>query len=62
MDRWAERDSTRGVTTYRIANFRGLAARTGKRKKQITKHAAAAKLHPPKMRRRSHLLTNVLVS
>lgn len=48
--------------TYRMANLRGLVARTGNKKKQMTKHAAAARLHPPKMRRRSHLLTVMDVS
>jgi hypothetical protein len=40
-----------------MANLRGVVAKTGKRKKQMTKHAAAARLHPPKTSRRSHLLT-----
>jgi hypothetical protein len=44
-------------STYRMANLRGRVAKTGKRKKQMTKHAAAARLHPPKTSRRSHLLT-----
>jgi hypothetical protein len=48
--------SIRGPT-HNMANLRGLVARTGKRKKQMTKHAAAARLHPPKTSRRSHLLT-----
>lgn len=43
-------------SVHNIANLRGLNERTGKRKKQITKHAAAATLHPANMRRRSHLL------
>lgn len=43
--------------TNRIANFRGFSARTGNRKKQITKQTKAAALHPPKTRSRSHRLT-----
>jgi len=43
--------------TYRIANFRGLRLRMGKRVKQTTKRARAARLRPPKRRRRSQRLT-----
>lgn len=43
-------------TDHKIANLRGRVAKTGKRKKQMTKHAAAARLQPPKTSRRSHLL------
>ena len=53
----------KGRYTYRIANFRGLSESTGKSAKQITKHAKAARLHPPKIRSRSHRLTvEVVVS
>lgn len=41
---------------HNIANLRGLKERTGKRKKQITKHAAAPTLQPANMSMRSHLL------
>ncbi len=47
----------KGRNTYRIANFRGLSESTGNSAKQITKHAKAARLHPPKIRSRSHRLT-----
>jgi hypothetical protein len=40
-----------------MANFREFSTSIGARKKQITKHARAARLHAPKMSRRSHLLT-----
>jgi hypothetical protein len=43
--------------TYKMANFRGLMAKTGSKAKQMTKHARAAMLQAPKTRRRSHLLT-----
>lgn len=43
--------------TYRIANFLGLRLRMGKRVKQMTKRARAARLRPPKRRRRSQRLT-----
>src|SRR6266536_5558968 len=43
--------------TYRMANFRGFSDKTGNRAKQITKHANAARLQPPNMSSRSHLLT-----
>lgn len=42
---------------HRMANLRGFIARTGKRKKQITKQTKAAALHPPKTRSRSHRLS-----
>lgn len=38
---------------HRIANFRGLRARTGKRKKHTMKHVAAPRLQAVKARRRS---------
>jgi hypothetical protein len=44
-------------STYRMANFRGLNERMGRRVKQITIRATAARLNAPKMRRRSHRLT-----
>jgi hypothetical protein len=47
----------KGGNTYRIANFRGLSESTGKSAKQTMKHAKAARLHPPKIRSRSHRLT-----
>ena len=47
------------MPTYKIANFLGFNVRTGIKAKQITKHASAAKLQPPKTRRRSHLLTRM---
>lgn len=40
--------------TYKMANFVGRRAKTGNRKKQMTKHTAAPKLHAPKTRIRSH--------
>lgn len=43
-------------SVHKIANLRGRKERTGKRKKQMTKQAAAPILHPANMRRRSHLL------
>jgi len=43
--------------TNKIANFRGTGHRMGNRAKQRTKQAKAARLHAPKTRRRSHLLT-----
>lgn len=44
--------------THKITNFRiFMVAKTGNKAKQITKHASAARLHAPKMRSRSHLLT-----
>ena len=50
------------VKAYKIANFLGLTATIGNRKKQMTKHAAAPRLQPEKMRMRSHLLTRRGVS
>ena len=47
--------------TYNIANFLGFNDSTGKSAKQMTKHASAARLHPPKIRRRSHRLTARIV-
>jgi len=41
---------------HRIANLRGRKERTGKRKKQMTKQAAAPMLQPANIRIRSHLL------
>ena len=46
-----------GVHTYRIANFRGTAAKTKNRLKQMMKHIKAARLHAPKIISRSHRLT-----
>jgi len=43
-------------TDQRIANLRGFKDSTGKRAKHTTKHARAARLHPPKISRRSHRL------
>ena len=43
-----------------MANFLGLVANNGNSVKQITKHAAAARLNAPKINSRSHLLTTVL--
>lgn len=40
-----------------MTNFDGLSDRTGNRKKQITKQAAAPKLQAPKIINRSHLFT-----
>lgn len=48
---------TENEITYKIANFRGLRLRMGKRVKQTTKRARAARLRPPKRRRRSQRLT-----
>lgn len=48
-----------GVKAYRMANLRGRTATMGKRKKQMTKQAAAPRLQPEKMRMRSHLLTGI---
>ena len=45
-----------------MANLRGRTATMGKRKKQMTKHTAAPRLQPEKMRMRSHLLTRKGVS
>ena len=45
--------------TYSMANFRGSSANTGSSVKQITKHAAAARLNAPKISSRSHLLTEL---
>lgn len=45
--------------TNKMANFRGTGHRMGKRAKQSTKQAKAAKLHAPKTSSRSHRLTNV---
>lgn len=45
------------VTTYNIANFLGRMLRMGRRVKQTTKRATAARLRPPKMRMRSQRLT-----
>lgn len=45
--------------TYKIANFLGTGQRMGKRAKQRTKHAKAARLHAPKTSNRSHLLTTL---
>jgi hypothetical protein len=60
----SERDALRvtclgnGVDeTHKIANFRGFSDKTGKSAKQMMKQARAARLQPPKTRRRSHLLT-----
>lgn len=51
----AEREklTKRECKAYRIANLRGRTATMGKRKKQMTKHAAAPRLQPEKMRMRS---------
>lgn len=59
---WCTRQDGRMATvhagyTNRITNLRRWNARTGKRKKQITKQVKAAALHAPKTRSRSHLLT-----
>ncbi len=43
--------------TYRIANFRGTAAKTKNKLKQMIKHINAATLHAPKIISRSHRLT-----
>ena len=40
-----------------MANLRGVAIIIGHNAKQSTKHARAPKLHPAKIRRRSHRLT-----
>lgn len=45
--------------TYNTANLRGFNERTGNRTKQITKQAKAARLQPPKINIRSHLLTDM---
>jgi len=45
------------VATHKTANFLGFKERTGNKAKQMTKHASAARLHPPNIRSRSHLLT-----
>lgn len=52
------------VGTYRITNLRGLPIEiTGKRTKQITKQASAARLQAPNINKRSQRLTvQVLVS
>lgn len=50
------RGRSRGET-YNMANLRGRRERTGNRAKQITKQARAAKLQPPNISMRSHLLT-----
>lgn len=52
-----EMDEKGNVTTYRITNFLGRIARTGKRKKQMTKHTRAPTLQAPNTSSRSHLLT-----
>ena len=56
LNAWTSEREQAGCT-YSMANFRGLVANTGKRVKQITKHAAAARLNAPKISSRSHLLT-----
>ena len=43
--------------THNVANLVGLMAKIGMSVKHITNIAKAAKLSPPKMSRRSHLLT-----
>lgn len=43
-------------TVHRITNLRGLRERTGKRVKQMTKQAAAARLQKANTSRRSHRL------
>jgi hypothetical protein len=48
---------TRKCGTHRTANLRGRVIMSGHNAKQRTKHASAPKLHPPKIRSRSHLLT-----
>lgn len=42
-----------------MANLRGFSERTGNKAKQITKQATAARLQPPKISSRSHLLTSM---
>lgn len=54
IPKWTGR---KNVTTYRITNFLGRIARTGKRKKQITKQTSAPTLQAPKTNNRSHRLT-----
>lgn len=51
-------DRKENVTTYRITNFLGRTAKTGKRKKQMTKQTRAPTLQAPNTNNRSHLLTN----
>jgi hypothetical protein len=59
--RWASNNRQGEVTTssktYRITNLRGLRERTGKRVKQMTKQAAAARLQKANTSMRSHRLT-----
>ena len=43
--------------TYSMANLRGIVGRRPSKKKQIMKHAKAARLQAPKTSRRSHRLT-----
>lgn len=50
------------LNTYRITNLRGFSERTGKRVKQMTKQARAARLQAPKISRRSQRLTAKEVS
>lgn len=50
-------ETERNVTTYRITNFLGRIAKTGKRKKQMTKQTRAPTLQAPNTNNRSHLLT-----
>lgn len=54
-----ERSKQWNRIAYKMANLRGLIARTGKSAKQMTKHARAPRLHPLKIKIRSHLLTIV---
>ena len=51
--------TTRSRAAYKMTNFRGfsVAIETGTMAKPITKQTKAAKLHPPKISSRSHLLT-----
>lgn len=48
-----------GDDTYSMANLRGRRLRIGRRVKQTTKRAMAARLRPPKIRIRSHRLTAI---
>lgn len=51
-----------GGPTHNMTNLRGLRDRTGKRVKQMTKQARAARLQAPKINSRSHRLTATPVS